>query len=520
MKYSIMLVSNNNWLCRFFKEEKNTFELGFYVVCVKEKGEEALEAAGFCDMDLVIADLGASSYIRSFASQMREIRPAAQIAVVSDEEIEDYPNIIALIKKSTLKEKLPFALFSIKSKMDSQREGVMRQEGGREENIKRLSAVEFLLPLMLGSFEKKPDDAMLSDRAKKLGIVPSDIKNPRLCVMVSKFLSENGEPCTEKAHTDFINNILSKYLISTSLFVFERTVTLAVIEGKKLSNALELPLRELVQSSEHLLSQKCTVGVSREFTRFSECSEAYLQAITARRYTADGSGPVRFIEDQEKADLGLERAEKTVLEFEAILKTGSMESLNKFINNLYETQTPENADFLIVQIMAAVYKTISAADKTELLSLVSENPMFARITSLSSENVMKNDLLSFCSKAKGIILKAQRRDSEVLCDKAVQIIDERFSDEELSLTSVSNELAVSPNYLSALIKKNKKKNFITLLTERRMRAAYDMLMCSNMKVFEIAQECGYSDHHYFSGCFKRFYGKSPTAIREKGIEKQ
>ena len=226
---------------------------------------------------------------------------------------------------------------------------------------------------------------------------------------------------------------------------------------------------------------------------------------------------MRFIEDQEKTDgLGLERAEKTVLELETLLKTGSRESLVEFINRLYETHTPDNADFLIVQIMAAAYKTVSAAaEKSELSNLISENPIFARITSLSSENVMKNDLLNFCVKAKGIISKTQRRDSEVLCDKAVQIIDERYSDEELSLTSVSNELAVSPNYLSALIKKNKKKNFITLLTERRMKAAYDMLLCSNMKVFEVAEKCGYSDHHYFSGCFKRFYGKSPTSIREK-----
>ena len=97
--------------------------------------------------------------------------------------------------------------------------------------------------------------------------------------------------------------------------------------------------------------------------------------------------------------------------------------------------------------------------------------------------------------------------------RVVQIIDERFSDEELSLTMVSNELAVSPNYLSALIKKTKKKNFITLLTERRMSAAYDMLICSSMKVLEISEKCGYSDQHYFSYCFKKFYGESPNKIR-------
>ena len=93
------------------------------------------------------------------------------------------------------------------------------------------------------------------------------------------------------------------------------------------------------------------------------------------------------------------------------------------------------------------------------------------------------------------------------------IIDENYSEENLSLTRVSNTLAVSPNYLSALIKKTKKKNFITLLTERRMKAAYDMLVCTGMKILEVAEKCGYSDQHYFSYCFKKFYGESPNKVR-------
>lgn len=101
----------------------------------------------------------------------------------------------------------------------------------------------------------------------------------------------------------------------------------------------------------------------------------------------------------------------------------------------------------------------------------------------------------------------------MLCDKVVQIIDDRYSDETLSLSGVSRELGVSPNYLSALIKKTKKENFVNLLTERRMRAAYDMLVCTGMKVLEISEKCGYSDQHYFSYCFKKFYGDTPNKVR-------
>ena len=169
----------------------------------------------------------------------------------------------------------------------------------------------------------------------------------------------------------------------------------------------------------------------------------------------------------------------------------------------------------MVQMIATVYRVVSNAtdDKSELLQLLSSNPTFTRITSYSSEKDMKNELISFCRNAKSLISNLQKRESEVLCDRVIQMIDERFADENLSLTGVSNELSVSPNYLSALIKKTKKKNFITLLTERRMNAAHDLLLCSNLRVLEIAEKCGYSDQHYFSYCFKKFYGESPNKIR-------
>ena len=336
-------------------------------------------------------------------------------------------------------------------------------------------------------------------------------------MLVSKFKNDKGVSCTGKEHIDFIDTVLSHYMYSVSFIVYGRVVTLAVTEEDgEMSNILELPMRETVQTAKRLLNQSCTIGISREFSALSGCAGAYFQAVTARRYTADGAGEVRFINDQERdGEIEIDQIEKTILKLEQLLKVGKKEVLEEFIKELFANSTPENADLLVVQIIATVYRVVSNAtdDKTEILKLLSANPIFTRVTSYNSEAGVKNELLSFCYDAKTIIAGMQKRDSEILCDRVVQIIDERFSDEELSLTTVSNELAVSPNYLSALIKKTKKKNFITLLTERRMSAAYDMLVCSNMKVLEISEKCGYSDQHYFSYCFKKFYGESPNKIR-------
>ena len=122
--------------------------------------------------------------------------------------------------------------------------------------------------------------------------------------------------------------------------------------------------------------------------------------------------------------------------------------------------------------------------------------------------------------ARGIISRYQKENTELLCDNVVQIIDSEYQNESLSLTDISERLYVSPNYLSSLIKKYRKVNFTTLLTERRMKAAADMLLCTQMKILEIAEKCGYSDQHYFSYCFKKYYGTTPMKMRETGRSTQ
>lgn len=521
LRYSVMLVEGSAHLRRTFLEEVSRDFGGFEFIGVAENRAEALEKVEFSEPDIIVADLcGSYESALDFASEVRKIRPSAKVVVIGDrngsysEHISR--NIIAFLKKPVSPERLSRVLGDIKKYLDEKINGILKVVTDGAEEIRRLYLSEFLLPLMLGSAEKMPDETQLVRRAKELAIIPFDTKKLRLCVTAAKFSDQGGKECTAPMHAGFINGIISKYMHCTTLFLYGRAVSLIAVEGTELSNALELPLRELVQNADRILGHKCTVGVSREFSMLSGCSEAYFQAVNARRYTSDGSGPVRFIDDQESKNMpAFEQVEKNVLKLEQLLKVGNIEGLTEFINSLYETDTPENADLLIVQIIAAVYGiVINTADKNDVLKLVASNPIFARITSCSSENVMKQELIALCKSAKELISHSRKRETEILCDRVIEIIDKRYADEGLSLTSVSNELSVSPNYLSALIKKTKHKNFITLVTERRMKAAYDMLLCSNMKVTEVSERCGYNDYHYFSGCFKKFYGQPPNQIRK------
>ncbi|WP_027088563.1 response regulator transcription factor [Thomasclavelia saccharogumia] len=108
---------------------------------------------------------------------------------------------------------------------------------------------------------------------------------------------------------------------------------------------------------------------------------------------------------------------------------------------------------------------------------------------------------------------------DILAKKAIQIIEEEYSNPFLSVIDISERLHISTSYLSILLKKIYSSSFVKLLTAKRMTIAKNYLLNTNLKILEISELCGYNDQHYFSYCFKRHYGISPKKAREINDEK-
>ncbi len=117
-------------------------------------------------------------------------------------------------------------------------------------------------------------------------------------------------------------------------------------------------------------------------------------------------------------------------------------------------------------------------------------------------------------------IEQRQRSGEVSGERAVKIINEKYMNPELSLSDVSSEIGITPNYLSALIKREKGSSFKDLLTSKRLDVAKELLSNTGLKVWEIAEKCGYSEPHYFSYCFKKYTGESPNAYRRKFEEQK
>ncbi len=85
----------------------------------------------------------------------------------------------------------------------------------------------------------------------------------------------------------------------------------------------------------------------------------------------------------------------------------------------------------------------------------------------------------------------------------------------LTLQEVADYTGISPNYLSSLFKKQLNEGFVEHLTKLRIQKAKELLFETNLKLYEIAIETGFSDEAYFSRIFKKYTGKSPIYFRRQ-----
>ncbi len=104
-------------------------------------------------------------------------------------------------------------------------------------------------------------------------------------------------------------------------------------------------------------------------------------------------------------------------------------------------------------------------------------------------------------------------------ERIMEYIDEHYGDEELSLNFLASHFNFSPNHLSMMFNKQMGVSFIKYLTDYRMNKAKELLRCTNKRSVDISLEVGYKDPHYFSYCFKKYQGITPTQYRNKaGVE--
>lgn len=89
--------------------------------------------------------------------------------------------------------------------------------------------------------------------------------------------------------------------------------------------------------------------------------------------------------------------------------------------------------------------------------------------------------------------------------------------EDISLTTLSNVIHLTPQYISKMIKNETGKNFKDYLINLRIEYAQELIKSTDKSLITISEECGFPNNKSFIFHFKAKNGVLPSEYRKKNI---
>jgi two-component system response regulator YesN len=498
--------------------------IGFKVVGEAENGVEALELVEKLEVDLLLTDIKMPFLSGiDLAREVRAIRPAVNIAFLSGYDDFAYAqqaiqyNILSYILKPISANELKEEMLKIKDKMDKKQEELVKVENPKsvEELQESYEKKMFLYGLLMENGRAEGHGTDYSQLAYDKGLSHFKGESLEYYLQVAKLCDDSGDNRTRNAQIQLFDFVIGKYVNSISLYTNNRIITLIAGQSREMNKYVSIFPKEISQLASRYMGLTAVIGLSSGYDDLGYTYYAYQEALDALEYAEKEETKISIFSDYDSGNTEqIFYANKTADDLMLAIKTESEEKLIECIDNTFSGMK-QNSGLVTSQMIVAIYETVNnlmgEEDAGELLNyLYEDDAKYEYIMKKRS----KSEITKLALKARSMIQEKRQANSKLLCDEAIKIIDEEYGREDLSLAYVCDKLHVSASYLSTLMKKVSGKSFVTLLTERRMQAAKELILYSQKKMLAIAEECGYSDNHYFSYSFKKYFGVSPRKMRE------
>lgn len=266
-----------------------------------------------------------------------------------------------------------------------------------------------------------------------------------------------------------------------------------------------------------------TIGIGRATARLAEIKSSYREACKALEYKffMGANQIINYLDitcDIKKdITMEIEEIEKKLLSSVELCDRDTLnESINLIFTHLNSRSQYSNAYIRNVCINLIARTSILLMEMHESYDDIfgKETLIWEKITRF--ENIF--DIQQWFKNIFNVILdhllERKEGNNKKIINDILKIIEENYS-KNLTIMDISNEVYLSPNYISIIFKKEIGESFTDYLVKYRLEKAKRMLKETSLKVYQIGSMVGYSNISYFCSIFKNYYGVSPSEYREK-----
>lgn len=279
-------------------------------------------------------------------------------------------------------------------------------------------------------------------------------------------------------------------------------------------------LEQLVVYLQEELGQEVTAGVGQPYQALKDLAISYREACIALRYRyLYGAGRV-FSFDDVHLDKGAYHKYFYGLHQHRIfddLRIGAFPALREDLGHLVEEfrqaeLSPESLQIIVGNMILLISITLNELGYNAQEILEPDLGPVSAVRHAESLDELEGRLWEVFTHIQTYVEQRQSSLNEKLIGEIRRCLDENYA-AEVSLSGMAEQYKMSPSYLSLLFSERTGKNFSDYLTARRIQKAKELLKHTDMKIYQISAAVGYHDSFYFSNCFKKVVGQTPSEYR-------
>lgn len=548
--YTILLVEDETAVRETIRDLTPWELYGFTVIGEAGNGIEALEWMDECLPDVVITDIK-MPYMDgiTFIETIHQQYPTVTIIILSGFDEFSYAqsairfNVSEYVLKPVSEEDIKQLLIRLKKRLDA--EIVRRNDVAalRETFNKVLPLLKekFLLSLLIPS--QIMDNAWLIERSRLYGIpLEGDT------FVVAAFETDQQEThliSADENHEESLIGIAMAQIVEESLekaynhpisVVFDNQIAI-IFPGMTQDNPsnekqfIKQVLRQLEQTKTYMgkyLGITPIIGLGSPIHEVNKISLSYTQAISALNYSRfQPNQKILFINDlepirQKYPNDSVILNQQLRADFSMAILMGTNKEIEAVMKKLFEefasiSPTYEHVQVYILEIFGILLEiaTSYGIPIKQLQQNEQEQNLFVELQSLVSVGKANRWLTAFACRLREALSGVRKNSHIQFVEEAKRQIYLHYSEQNFSQEILCDHLGVSASYFSSTFKREIGTSFVQYLTMIRMERAKKLLKNTDLKTYEIADATGFSDPNYFSFCFKRYEGCSPSQYRQK-----
>lgn len=527
--YKVLLVDDEILIREAIRENIHWKEMGFELIADCENGREAMEVIRNNPPDLVLTDI-CMPYVDGIelARYIHENCPDTRTVIISGYDEFEYAKqavryqVMEYILKPVTPAELTEVLEKARASLDETR--------AKSETLKKLKgAYRVNKPLLRGRFlnsllrgDERPED--LEEKMRELDIsLPGSVFNTAIVEGddLSPFLNRYPGVRDELALFSIFN--ITQELIEQKKLgeVFQNLDAKTVIifcgtEGKELKADMEEVLAAVRGTIRDLLLIETTVGVGEAVKQLSKLYQSFEKAKAALelKWLMGGNQVLRcgLLDTRKSTPIDVSHwADKVWQSVKAGDEKEIEHTVRDFAQEIRESRTNRNRAIIYMQnLLLTVVNAAELAEEQENQILQEEKELMNRLYTYERLRDMATDVIAICCSLSRLLNEQRDSYGKKQAMRALEYIDQNYMNTDVSLNSVCSHLAMSTSYFSTLFKTHTGETFIEALTRKRMEKARSLLENTSKRAYEVAEEVGFSDPHYFSIAFKKATGKTPT----------